>query len=477
MHTINVRRPALFIVLLIAVFTLFIPQAVADESRWSNVESQRHSEFGGIRNGSESIALCTGDRQLNFVYQRGLESASFESYSTTQAGQAYTRQPTEHGWDANVPAENTGVLAAVLDLWGDERASGIAPEAFSIAIYELTSDARGAQMGGQSPWKQQARDLLDLARDLAGPHTADEISLHGSELSGFVVRGQAGKPLVGIPFTAQLTGGVFVDSATDTLNGTTGNDPQRFAIEAPAFGQVSVKITYSNIPGHSFRTGHHSVAQDMHLVGEPGSITQDDVLRDQPSPVGISMSTEAAVLTTKDARQIQDVISINADTWPSNGEEPAVYDVVANLYGPFDDQQPEQPTVPEGLEPIETATLRVTEPGTYTVPFESELSHGWYTVVASGKFDTTGAFTGLPDEVIQMPFFEPAETVHVEIPEPEQPPTPSSPPTPQPAPTEPEKPVQRRLPDTGSATLGFAVIGGGMVSLGGAFVTATRRRV
>lgn len=487
MQTPRLRRPVALIALVTVLALAVMPSAHASDSSWQRLESEPVSELGGIRSDTEPIALCTGDTQLNFTYQRGMKSASFESISTTTAGTPYVQQPTEHGWQTGISAQNTGVVAALMDLWG--ASSGVAPEAFSVALYALTDDPRGPSQGAGTAWGAQADQLLAQARAIAGPHTADDLTFNGDELGGFVVRGQAGAPISGVAFTAELTGATFASTGTTTISGHTGDQEQRFAIDAPTFGEVNVKVTYTKIPGHSFRTGHHGVAQDMHLVGVRGELEQNLTLRPAPEPAGVVITTRAEV-TMEEAsgtavHRITDLITVGAESWPVAGGQSASYAITAELYGPFADPYEEQAAVPEGLEPVEAIDLTVTAPGDYSVTFETEPTEGWYTVVVSGSFEAAGEFDGLPREEIVMPFFEPVETVFVELPEPplvpevpesevpesevpesEVPaPESSEPPTPEPAP---------RLPDTGPQLFGFGVVSLGLLGLGGSLFAGSR---
>lgn len=511
MH-IFVRRPIFIGAIILAVSTLVMPLAVADEARWDRVASAP-SRFAGMRNANEPIAFCTGDTQLNFSYQPGLESSSFETTSTTTAGSAYLQRPTEHEWATSISAADTGVVAGVLDLWGSPEVADYAPEAFSLALYELTQDARGLTETSNLSWQQQAKKILALARTLAGPHSADNIILDGDQLTGFVVRGQKGIPIVGVPFTAELEGAVFAESGLSTISGQTGTQPHQFPIEAPAFGAIKLSIVYTDIPGHSFRTGHHSVAQDMHLIGTRGTIQHAFDLRDAPEPVGVTIATRASIEESDDGIFVRDAISIEARDWPGVGDQPASYQLTAHLYGPFADELEQQSLVPDGLEPLDVRELTVTAPGDYHVDFDVELVEGWHTIVVSGEFDVSGEFAGLPAERIVMPFFEPAESVHLALsePEPEPEPTPepmpepepSSVPEPEPAPKEESGPeptpeskpgpepesetltepaftptpsIQQEtsLPKTGGRSAGGIVMALGLIGLGGALVRGTR---
>lgn len=492
-----IRRSFIFI--LAAALFAFVPFAVAGEQSWTRVATEP-SRWGALSSPHVPIAICTGDTQLNFSYQPGMEKADFESRSLTRAGEPYTQQGTEVGWKTSISASDTGKVAAMFDLWGTEAVAGIVPEAFTLAVHELTADSRGIASTSKKAWQDQARKLLEIAAKIAGPHKAGELTFADGKLSGFTVIGQAGVPLVGVPFSAELSGATWESTGEAVLTGTTGAEQQSFAVTAPAFGEVTLKVTYSKIPGHSFATGHHSVAQDLHMRGERGAIEQNAVLRNAPSQTKVSISTKAAI---KDSGAIRDLVTVSADEWPKVERIPATFDLTARLYGPFEEQLEEQEAVPDGVEAAETVSLSVIEPGTYEVLFDHEPSPGWYTVVVDGHFRDDGDFAGLPQDNVAMPFFEPDETVFVEpepepeptpeptpepMPEPTPEPTPESTPEPTPTPAPQPKPEPTPVPapepkpstppavlaNTGAFSLPFAAMAVGLAGLGVTLVAGAR---
>lgn len=497
---ITMRRPVVLFAIILALSTVLIPRAWAGETRWERIATEP-SRFEALTSPAEPIAVCTGDTQFNFTYQPGLETATFESISTTVAGTAYGQQSTEVGWATGLSASDTGVAAAILDLWGSEAARGLAPEAFTLAMYELTEDARGLSESTNAAWRGDARVLLAKAKAIAGPHTADDLTMSDGNVAGFVIRGQEGAAIAGLPFTATLEGAVFTDTGTATLAGQTGSEASVFAVDAPAFGEVTISVTYTSIPGHSFRTGHHPVAQDMHLMGSLGELSQAVVLRDEPQAAGVEISTQAFIEIIDGQARVGDLVTVSGQSWPSAGDESATYQMTVDLYGPFAEAAEQSAEVPAGIEPIETLALQVEEPGEYRVVFDSDVAEGWYTVVVSGEFDTTGAFEGLPPERVVMPFFEPAESVYVEVAEPEPEPTPEptaepeptpeAVPSPEPEPTRTPVPVPTdepkvervptpapagivELPNTGHRSAGGVLIALGLIGLGGALRAGSR---
>lgn len=467
METI-IRRSFIFV--LAAALFAFVPFAIAGEQNWTRVASEP-SRWGALSSPHVPIGICTGDTQLNFSYQPGLEKADFESRSLTRAGEAYAQTGAERGWNTSINASDTGKVAAILDLWGTDAVAGIVPEAFTLAIHELTADSRGLTSSSNTTWQEQARRLLDLASTIAGPHAAGELVFADGHVRGFTVTGQAGVALLDVPFRAELTGAVWESTGESVLTGKTTAEEQSFAVSAPAFGEVTMKVTFSEIPGHSFVTGHHAVAQDMHMRGERGVLERNVVLREAPAETAVEIATEARIV--EDSGMIRDLVTVSADEWPAVGRIPATFDLTAHLYGPFDERIDQRDSVPDGVESVESTTVSLFAPGTYEVTFDHEPSPGWYTVVVEGQFRDVGDFAGLPQAHIVMPFFEPAETVFVE-PEPEPTPTPT--PTPEPAPTPTPTPATPPavLAKTGDASVPLAIGAIGLACLGVAFVAGSR---
>ncbi|WHU59493.1 hypothetical protein [Trueperella pyogenes] len=484
-------RRSFFVCLIFALALLmFIPRATAGEQQWSRVATEP-SRWGGLKSPTIPIALCTGDAQLNFSYQPGLEKSDFESLSLTHAGQAYVQQPTESGWDTAISASDTGVVAAILDLWEDDAVAGVDPEAFTLAIHELTADSRGLNSSAKSEWQEQAHLLIAEAAKIAGPHRVGEFTFEAGEVSGFTVTGQAGVPIAGIPFQAKLTGATWQTTGESILTGQTGGSPQSFAIQASAFGPVSLDVTFSQIPGHSFMTGHHSAAQDMHMRGERGTLEYAVELRAAPVPANVNISTQASVTRNEVGARIRDAVTLSVDAWPSVGGVSAIYDLVAHLYGPFLKKEEQQSVVPTGVSPVENVKFSVSGPGEYEVLFNHQAKPGWYAVVIEGRFRTGGDF-GVPAENVIMPFFEPAETVFVEptpqpalepTPTPEPQPTPEPTPTPEPQPTPEPTPVPeptvttlppQKLAKTGIHSFPLVMTVIGLVGLGAALAAGRR---
>lgn len=405
--------------LIIALGFVTAPVAVAASQPWEAVSSARAS-LGGLRSASEPIAICTGDTQLNFLYHGQLgKNASFTTISTTPAGQVYQSATTERGWDSSVSAANTGVLAAVLDLWGTNEFSRMPIEAFTIATRMLSDDPRAGAVSKNATWNAQAKQIISEARKIAGPHKAAELTVSNSagkgadapiDVSGFTVSGAAGTAISGIPFRAVLTGGTWQSTGKAELTGYSAKRSQTFAVMPTGFGEISVHLEFENLPGNEFRTGHHAVAQDMHLRGSRGTAATQLKLRAVMPGTAVSLTTQAKIYEDN----VVDTVFVSAEDWPVFGEERAQLELEAKLYGPFDLPQDQQEQVPADSLLADTATMVVTEPGEYQFKFSPETkSTGWYTVVVTGQFRTDGNFAQLPNSRIVMPFFEPAETVVV----------------------------------------------------------------
>ncbi|QOR44734.1 LPXTG cell wall anchor domain-containing protein [Trueperella pecoris] len=459
----NIRR-SILILLLGAALAVLAPSASAAERHWERLSSE-DSRWAGITSEGVPIAVCTGDTQLNFTFQQGLENADFTSYTETVAGEEYVRHGTERGPDTTIAASKTGVAAAVLDLWGSQTVDGVPPEVFTIALHELAGGGYGISATGNAEWREQARDLLGEAAKLAGPHRAGDISYGEASVTGFTVVGRAGMPISGIPFRAELSGGVWADTGQSVLEGYTQGVAQRFAI-SESQGELAIRVVYTNIPGHSLKTGHHEVAQDMHMPGERGTVEQEAVLR-QAVP-NVAISTRASVDLIGDNATITDMIKVDANAWPVEEGQAAVYDIVADLYGPFDSQLPEQKHVPEGLVAHSTIPLSINAPGEYGISFDDRIDSGWYTVVVRGEFQGRDE----PAARVVMPFFEPAETVFVERPS-ATPIVPATAPVAEVSPNAGTGPA-RELPNTGGEVSGLTLLAVGLAGGGGALLMRRR---
>ncbi|MDO5025813.1 MAG: hypothetical protein Q4E03_04790 [Trueperella sp.] len=394
-----------------------MPAAVAAPQQWESVSSSRAS-LGGLRSTNEPIAICTGDTQLNFLYHGQLgKNADFATVSVTAAGQPYRTTATERGWNSNISAANTGTMAAVLDLWGSREFAAVPIEAFTLATRLLSEDPRAASVSKNAVWNMQAQQIIAAARKIAGPHTAGKLTVKAAatnradeaiEVTGFTVSGAAGVALSGIPFRAKLSGGIWQKTGNAELSGTTTTGQQSFMVIPDGFGAVAVDLEFTNLPGTQFRTGHHAIAQDMHMRGTRGTVTAHTNLRESVPGPEVLLSTQAQMVDGK----VVDTVSVTADDWPVFGAERAQFEMTANLYGPFDLPQEQQEQVPAGSPLADTATLVVTDPGEYPIEFAAdERPAGWYTVVVTGQFRTEGNFAQLDSTPIVMPFFEPAETV------------------------------------------------------------------
>ena len=410
------RRGLLAALIAFLIFLTALPSASAKDEVWTPVRTGS-SELAGLRSGSGELWVCSGDQQLNFVYNKALKgSAQFSGRLTTPAGTAYVGGSSASGWDTSISAENSGVAAAVLDL-SSREGSDIPIEAVTIALRRLTEDPHAMDKHGTAAWEAAATDLLARARFMAGPHSVvgevkEAVDGTRLELSGVAAVGQAKKPIAGASYSIRLTGGTFEGGGVE-LTGVSGSGFVNAVVAPDGAGPVKAKVTFSGLPGAEFVTGHHATAQDMRTTGRLGSATRVIELRGAVRAGVPEVLTKAEIVFEGRKASVVDHVAVSLADWPAVGGEAVPLQISGTLYGPFKAPVRERADVPDGMKGTSTASVDVPASGTYDLAFDAQLKPGWYTVVVDADFAKDGAFEGLVSTPVTMPYFEEAETVVV----------------------------------------------------------------
>ncbi len=230
--------------------------------------------------------------------------------------------------------------------------------------------------------QDRASVLLAEAAGVAGPYAVGAVATSGSaartgDVHNIGVTSASGGWVAGLPFTATLSGpAVFDVTGSRAASGTTAASPLALSWTATGTGTVTFSIRYADVPRVTLTKlqgagtvqtvvtyGHRPTGADP-LERVPPPVTFEVVAKFQP--------TASTVVGSKAVAQgdaLVDKVTVGTapgDTWLAVAGQNVPVTFVGTAYA-TGSQPPTSPgPVPPDAEALGTASLTVSEPGTYT---------------------------------------------------------------------------------------------------------------